>query len=77
VLWQWFAPDLWRRFTIAHRTLAHQLCIPAHALSEVATVQYATVASSNAAALFTSTPYSARWPPHRGRGHGSAQRGDG
>jgi len=45
VVWQWFAPDLWRRFTIAlHRTLAHHLGIPAHALSEVATVQYAKVA---------------------------------
>ena len=42
---QWFAPDLWRRFTIAlHRNLAHWLGIPAHALPEVATVQYAKVA---------------------------------
>ncbi|GAA1826975.1 hypothetical protein JOF54_001841 [Microlunatus capsulatus] len=45
VVWQWFAPDLWRRFTIAlHRGLAHHLGIPAHALPEVATVQYAKVA---------------------------------
>ena len=45
VVWQWFAPDLWRRFTIAlHRTLAHQLGIPAGGLSEVATIQYAKVA---------------------------------
>ena len=45
VVWQWFAPDLWRRFTIAlHRTLAHHLGVPAHALAEVATVQYAKVA---------------------------------
>ena len=45
VVWQWFAPDLWRRFTIAlHRSLAHHLGIPAHALPEVATVQYAKVA---------------------------------
>jgi len=45
VVWQWFAPDLWRRFTIAlHRALAHHLGIPANALSEVATVQYAKVA---------------------------------
>jgi hypothetical protein len=39
------APDLWRRFTIAlHRGLAHQLGVPAHALAEVVTVQYAKVA---------------------------------
>jgi hypothetical protein len=45
VVWQWFAPDLWRRFTIAlHRTLAHQLGLPAAGLSEVATIQYAKVA---------------------------------
>jgi replication initiator protein RepSA len=45
VVWQWFAPDLWRRFAIAlHRALAHHLCVPAHALAEVATVQYAKVA---------------------------------
>jgi hypothetical protein len=45
VVWQWFAPDLWRRFTIAlHRGLAHHLGIPAQALPEVATVQYAKVA---------------------------------
>ncbi len=45
VVWQWFAPDLWRRFTIAlHRSLAHHLGVPAHALPEVATVQYAKVA---------------------------------
>lgn len=45
VVWQWFAPDLWRRFTIAlHRTLAHHLDVPAARISEVATVQYAKVA---------------------------------
>ncbi len=45
VVWQWFAPDLWRRFTIAlHRSLARQLGIPAADLPEVATVQYAKVA---------------------------------
>jgi hypothetical protein len=44
-VWQWFAPDLWRRFTIAlHRALAHHLGIPASGLWEVATVQYAKVA---------------------------------
>lgn len=45
VVWQWFAPDLWRRFTIAlHRSLAHHLGVPASGLGEVATVQYAKVA---------------------------------
>jgi hypothetical protein len=45
VVWQWFAPDLWRRFTIAlHRALAHHLGIAASGLPEVATVQYAKVA---------------------------------
>ena len=45
VVWQWFAPDLWRRFTIAlHRSLAHHFGVPAHALPEIATVQYAKVA---------------------------------
>lgn len=45
VVWQWFGPDLWRRFTIAlHRGLAHHLGIPAGRLPEVATVQYAKVA---------------------------------
>ena len=45
VVWQWSAPDLWRRFTIAlHRSLAYHLSIPARTLPEVATVQYAKVA---------------------------------
>jgi len=45
VVWQWFAPDLWRRFTIAlHRSLAHHLGITAASLPAVATVQYAKVA---------------------------------
>ena len=45
VVWQWFAPDLWRRFAIAlHRSLAHHLGVPAAGLAEVATVQYAKVA---------------------------------
>ncbi len=45
VLWQWWAPDLWRRFTIAlRRSLARTLGIPADQLGEVATVQYAKVA---------------------------------
>ena len=45
LVWQWWAPDLWRRFTIALRRLvAKQLQVPANRLAEVATVQYAKVA---------------------------------
>lgn len=45
VVRQWWAPDLWRRFTIALRRLvAKALGIPASRLGEVATVQYAKVA---------------------------------
>ena len=44
VVWQWWAPDLWRRFTIALRRLvAKTLEVSAVRLSEVATVQYAKV----------------------------------
>lgn len=45
VVWQWWAPDLWRRFTIALRRLvAKALDVPASRLGDVATVQYAKVA---------------------------------
>ena len=45
LVWQWWAPDLWRRFTIAlHRLVAKHLQLPATRLGEVATVQYAKVA---------------------------------
>ena len=45
VVWQWWAPDLWRRFTIALRRLvAKTLGVSADRLAEVATVQYAKVA---------------------------------
>jgi hypothetical protein len=45
VVWQWWAPDLWRRFTIALRRLvAKTLAVPATRLGEAATVQYAKVA---------------------------------
>ncbi|HET8767108.1 MAG TPA: replication initiator, partial [Pedococcus sp.] len=45
VVWQWWAPELWRRFTITlRRTLAHHLGIPATKLQELVTVQYAKVA---------------------------------
>jgi len=45
VVWQWWAPDLWRRFTITLRRLvAKHLQVPANRLAGVATVQYAKVA---------------------------------
>jgi hypothetical protein len=45
VIWQWWAPDLWRRFTIALRRLvAKTLDVPASRLGALATVQYAKVA---------------------------------
>jgi len=45
LVWQWWAPDLWRRFTIALRRLvAKALEVPATRLVEVATVQNAKVA---------------------------------
>jgi hypothetical protein len=45
VVWQWWAPDLWRRLTIALRRLvAHTLGVPATQLGEVATEQHAKVA---------------------------------
>jgi hypothetical protein len=45
LVWQWWAPDLWRRFTITLRRLfGKALGVPASRLSEVATVQYAKVA---------------------------------
>ncbi|WP_200961352.1 MULTISPECIES: replication initiator [unclassified Phycicoccus] len=45
VVWQWWAPELWRRFTITlRRMLAHHVgVLPAH-LGDVASVQYAKVA---------------------------------
>jgi hypothetical protein len=45
VVWQWWAPELWRRFTIAlRRAVAHHLGIAATDLADVASVQYAKVA---------------------------------
>jgi len=45
VVWQWWAPELWRRFTITlRRMLAHHLHVPATHLGRVASVQYAKVA---------------------------------
>jgi len=44
VVWQWWAPELWRRFTISLRRLvAKALSVPAVRLSDRATVQYAKV----------------------------------
>jgi hypothetical protein len=45
VVWQWWAPELWRRFTITlRRVLAHHLRTTAGRLGEVASLQYAKVA---------------------------------
>jgi hypothetical protein len=45
LVWQWWAPELWRRFTITvRRTLAKYLGIPASRLGDVVTLQYAKVA---------------------------------
>ncbi|GAA2474002.1 replication initiator [Terrabacter carboxydivorans] len=45
IVWQWWAPELWRRFTIAlRRVLARVLGISANRLAKIATVQFAKVA---------------------------------
>ena len=45
VVWQWWAPELWRRFTITlRRLLAHRLTVAESRLNQVATIQYAKVA---------------------------------
>jgi hypothetical protein len=45
VVWQWWAPELWRRFTITlRRVLAHHLGATPALLGEVASLQYAKVA---------------------------------
>lgn len=45
VVWQWWSPELWRRFTITLRRLvARSLAVPAGQLNGHATVQYAKVA---------------------------------
>ncbi len=45
VVWQWWAPELWRRFTIAlRRMLAQHLHVQPAQLGQVASVQYAKVA---------------------------------
>lgn len=45
IVWQWFAPELWRRFVIRlRRRLAARLGVTESRLGSVATVQYAKVA---------------------------------
>ncbi|GAB3055140.1 plasmid replication initiator protein [Intrasporangium mesophilum] len=45
LVWQWWAPELWRRFTIAlRRAMAHTLGVRESRLGDVVTVQYAKVA---------------------------------
>lgn len=45
VVWQWWAPELWRRFTITlRRMLAHHVGTTPGGLGEVASLQYAKVA---------------------------------
>ena len=45
IVWQWWAPELWRRFNIAiKRTLAHRLGVKESRLKHVACVQYSKVA---------------------------------
>ena len=49
VLWQWWAPELWRRFTITlRRVLARRLGVPSSRLCDVVTLQYAKVAEYQA-----------------------------
>jgi hypothetical protein len=66
VVWQWWAPDLWRRFTIAlHRMVARKLGVPARHLPEVATVQYAKVAEYQLRGAVHFHALVARRPTHR------------
>jgi hypothetical protein len=45
LVWQWWAPELWRRFTIdLRRALAKRLGVPESRLADLVTVQYAKVA---------------------------------
>jgi hypothetical protein len=44
-VWQWWSPELWRRFTIdLRRALARTLSVPESKLADLVTVQYAKVA---------------------------------
>lgn len=52
VIWQWWAPELWRRSTIAlRRELAGALDVPERSLGQVASLQYAKVAEYQARGL--------------------------
>lgn len=52
VVWQWFAPELWRRFTIAlRRRLAVAVGVPASGLRELLRLEYAKVAEFQARGL--------------------------
>ncbi len=56
VVWQWWAPELWRRFTITlRRSLASRLGASESRLKERASVQFAKVAEYQARGLVTST----------------------
>jgi hypothetical protein len=45
LVWQWWAPELWRRFTIAlRRQLAHHLGLSEYATRQLVRVQFAKVA---------------------------------
>ena len=45
IVWQWWAPELWRRFNIGiKRALAHRLGVKESRLKDVACVQYSKVA---------------------------------
>ena len=49
IVWQWWAPELWRRTTIAlRRALANALGVPESRLRSVASLQYAKVAEFQA-----------------------------
>jgi hypothetical protein len=52
IIWQWFAPELWRRTTIAlRRALADRLGVKEKDLRHLATVQFAKVAEYQARGL--------------------------
>lgn len=52
VVWQWWAPELWRRTTISlRRHVARALGVPESRLQEVASVQFAKVAEYQARGL--------------------------
>jgi hypothetical protein len=52
MVWQWWAPELWRRTTIAlRRALAAALGIPERSLGDIASLQYAKVAEYQARGL--------------------------